>query len=168
VTKNNGVSRRPSKYNPSAKRIQPRVKSGILEARPFQGHKTVADRYRPQLRQGQMYRRADTAMEFAETRDRVPHEGSRCCIVVEGNEALARENSAKVTVVPTSSRVDVKGEYDVLLPHPPSPNFDTMVRVEYVTPVLRDELGDYIQQLQNPWLEDIMASLARFLDLLGT
>jgi hypothetical protein len=113
-----------------------------------------------------MYRLADSAMEFAETKDRIPKERDRCCIVVESNKSLLRDESLKVAIVPTSSRTDIKGEYDVLLPHPPSPNYDTMVRVEYPTAILRDELGDFIQQLQNPWLEEIMASLARFLGLL--
>jgi PemK-like, MazF-like toxin of type II toxin-antitoxin system len=124
-------------------------------------------KYRPNpLRQGDMFQLSDEAFEFAENRGRVPHERDRCCIVVEGDESLEREDSQKVLIVPTSSRVDVKGPYDVFLPHPPSPHKDAMVRVEYMTPVLRDELGDYVQRLKPEYIDAIMASVASYLDLI--
>jgi mRNA-degrading endonuclease toxin of MazEF toxin-antitoxin module len=113
-----------------------------------------------------MYWLADDAVSFAETKGRMPHERKRCCVVVEGNPSLNRAGSQKVSIVPTSSRTDIKGEFDILIPHPPSPNTDVMVRVEYVQTVLRDELGDYVQQLKADLVDEIMASLGRYFDLL--
>jgi hypothetical protein len=113
-----------------------------------------------------MYYLSDSAVEFAEQRGRIPHERDRCCIVVEGAPSLARTDSVKVFVVPTSSRVDIKGPYDILLPHPPSPNKPVMVRIECATSILRDDLGDYVQLLKPDVVDEIMASLALFFELI--
>ena len=121
--------------------------------------------YRPTLEQGQMFWLKDQAIEFAEQRGRIPHESKRCCVVVEGTRSLARTESKKVLVVPTSSRIDLKGPYDVLLPSPPSPNVPVMVRIEHVQPILRDDLADYVQKLRPAVVDELMAALAVFLDL---
>jgi mRNA-degrading endonuclease toxin of MazEF toxin-antitoxin module len=113
-----------------------------------------------------MFWLSDRAIEFAEERGRIPHETRRCCVIVEGTPSLGRADSPKVLVVPTSSRVDLKGPFDVLIPHPPAPSTDVMVRIEHVQPVLRDDLEDYVQRLKPDVVDEIMASLASFLDLI--
>jgi hypothetical protein len=114
-----------------------------------------------------MYRLSDRACEFAESRGRIPHERSRCCIVVEGNASLDREGSKTVTVVPTSSNLSIKNFHDVYIEAPPSPNNTPVyARIQHVMLVMRDELEDYIQQLKPDLVDEIMAALGLYLGLI--
>lgn len=112
-------------------------------------------------RQGQFWWVADAAIAFPEERDRDPHH-TRGCIVIEGDESLAR-GGARVLVVPTSSQTDRKETYDVIVPHPPAPNYECVALVEHVQPILRSDLTNLVCRLADPWPDRILAAVLSML-----
>jgi mRNA-degrading endonuclease toxin of MazEF toxin-antitoxin module len=111
----------------------------------------------PLPRQGQFWWISDEAIAFPENRDRESHP-TRGCIVIEGDESLAR-GGARVLVVPTSSQTDRKDVYDVVIPHPPAPNYECVALVEHVQPVLRSDLTNLVARLPDPWPDRVLAAV---------
>ncbi|SRR6266496_3362558 len=111
----------------------------------------------PIPRQGQFWWVADEAIAFPEDREREPHL-TRGCIVIEGDSSLDR-GGARVLVVPTSSQTDRKDTYDVVIPHPPAPNYACVVLVEHVQPLLRSDLRNLVMRLPQPWADRVLAAL---------
>lgn len=111
----------------------------------------------PQIRQGQFWWVADEAIAFPEDRGRDPHP-NRGCIVVEGDASLAR-GGVRVLVVPTSSQTDRKSTYDVVIPHPPAPNYECVALVEHVQPILRTELTNLVARLPAEWADRVLAGV---------
>jgi mRNA-degrading endonuclease toxin of MazEF toxin-antitoxin module len=110
------------------------------------------------MRQGQVWQISDEAVEFAQNRGRIPHETDRGCVIIEGNESLAR-GSPTVLIVPTSSQTHLKDTYDVLVPHPPAPNQDCVALVEHPMTVLRSDLTFLVQPIGDEYLRQILFGL---------
>src|SRR5207248_9113625 len=89
--------------------------------------------------------------------DRQPHD-TRGCIIVEGNESLALRGK-RVQIVPTSSQIDRKGRYDVLIPSPPLPGGSEYVAlVQHLQPILRDDLESLVVPLKQEWVDKVLAA----------
>lgn len=116
-------------------------------------------------RQGQFWWVRDEAIAFPEHREREPHP-TRGCIVVEGDESLAR-NGARILIVPTSSQTDRKEMYDVVIPHPPAPNYECVALVEHVQPILRSELTNLVGRLADPWPDRVLAGVLAVLGIVA-
>jgi mRNA-degrading endonuclease toxin of MazEF toxin-antitoxin module len=113
------------------------------------------------LRQGQIHWVRDEAIAFPENEGR-EHKPTRCCIILEGAESL-KQGTARVLVVPTSTRTDLKDVYDVIIPSPPAPA-ECVALVGHTQPILRSELTNLIQQLP---AEHVQALLAAVLLVIG-
>lgn len=111
----------------------------------------------PVPRQGQFWWVDDGVIAFPASRGREPHR-SRGCIVIEGDESLDR-GGVRVLVVPTSSQTDRKERYDVVIPHPPAPNYECVALVEHVQPILRSDLQNLVGRLPNEWADRVLASV---------
>jgi mRNA-degrading endonuclease toxin of MazEF toxin-antitoxin module len=112
----------------------------------------------PQIRQGQFWWVDDTVVIFPEEREREPHTTNRGCIVVEGDAALAR-GGLRVLVVPTSGQTERKDTYDVVIPHPPAPQYECVALVEHVQPILRADLKNLVAPLPDIWIDRVLAGL---------
>jgi hypothetical protein len=69
-----------------------------------------------------------------------------------------------VAIVPTSSQVHLKSEYDVYIPHPPAPNSACIALVEHVMTVLRSDLTHLVQPLPTEptdYLAQILVGVAK-------
>jgi mRNA-degrading endonuclease toxin of MazEF toxin-antitoxin module len=117
----------------------------------------VLEKMPPYVKQGQFWWVADQAIAFPEDRDRDPHE-NRGCIIVEGDASLAR-GGVRVLVVPTSSQTDRKDTYDVVIPHPPAPNYECVALVEHVQPILRTDLNNLVGPLPPEWADGVLAGV---------
>jgi hypothetical protein len=109
------------------------------------------------LKQGQFHWVRDDVIVFPEERGREPHD-RRGCIIVEGDESLAL-GGKRVQIVPTSSQIDRKGRYDVLIPSPPLPGGGAYVAlVQHLQPILRDELESLVVPLKQEWVDRVLAA----------
>jgi PemK-like, MazF-like toxin of type II toxin-antitoxin system len=109
------------------------------------------------LAQGQFHWVKDEVIVFPEDRDREPHE-SRGCIIVEGNESLAR-GGKRVQVVPTSSQTHRKDKYDVVIPSPPLPGgAECLALVQHLQPILREDLKSLVVPLKREWVDKVLAA----------
>ena len=111
----------------------------------------------PIHRQGQFWWVDDAVIVFPENRERDPKD-SRGCILVEGDASLAR-GGARVIIVPTSTRTDLKDVYDVVIPSPPAPMWECVALVEHVQPIRRSDLKNLVGPLPGEWPDKVLAAL---------
>jgi|GEM_PF-5817641 mRNA-degrading endonuclease toxin of MazEF toxin-antitoxin module len=108
------------------------------------------------LMQGQFHWVRDDVIVFPEDRDREPHV-SRGCVIIEGDESLA-DGSPTIEVIPTSSQIERKGRYDVVIPSPPVPQPGCVALVRLLQPILRSDLKSLVTQLDPEWVQQLLAA----------
>jgi mRNA-degrading endonuclease toxin of MazEF toxin-antitoxin module len=84
--------------------------------------------------------------------------------VVEGDESLDR-GGVRVLIVPTSSQTDRKETYDVVIPHPPAPQYECVALVEHVQPILRSDLKNLVCRLPDEWADRVLAAVLAVLGI---